>query len=150
MKDRLNTIDILRGLSVILMIYGHIYYIWPKMSNIIFEDIFIHIFLLAPPFFLIISGMSFFIYVNKLKSKEISKIYMFYEVFKRSCFLFIFTSIIQLIFGFTLNLQISFIIYWSIFQIISLSMIIFFFFLLLKQILRILLYIFSIIFIFIK
>lgn len=148
MKNRLNSIDILRGIAVLLMVFGHIYYRWLNTSRILFEETIIQVFLLAPPFFLVVSGMSFYIFINHMKDNGIPKTIVFYEVFKRALFIFVFSTVIQLLFGFTYNMKISFILYWSIFQIIAFSMILFYFMLFAKQFLRICLYFILIILIF--
>ena len=140
MNKRINSIDILRGFAVVLMIFGHIYYRWPNIDNILFEEKFAQIFLLAPPIFLIISGMSFYIFITHMINNELSKNKILIEVIKRAAFIFIISSIIQFIFGFTLNLEISSIIYWSIFQVITFSMVISFLIPFLKQWIRLVLY----------
>ena len=140
MEYRINSIDFLRGISVILMIIGHIYFIWPDVNNNLFEEIILLIVLIAPAFFLLISGFSFYIFIGKKINEKNSKLKIFYEVVKRAFFIFIISTIFQIFFGFILCMQITDIIYWSIFQIIAFSMIIFFIIPFLKYYLRIFLY----------
>ncbi len=148
MAKRLNSIDILRGISVILMIFGHVFYAWPIVNNIFLINLFIFIFLLAPPLFLIISGFSFYLFVNNMKMNSYSKKKIFIEILKRALFISIVTTMFILIFGFIYNLKISFIIYWSIFQVISLSMILFWSIIFIRQIYRLICYLFLICIIF--
>lgn len=139
-KDRINSIDVLRGISVILMIIGHIYYIWPEVNNGLFGDTILFIVLVAPAFFLLISGISFYLFLSNNIDKKDPKIKIFNEVIKRSLFIFIISTIFQILFGSVLNMQITCVIYWSIFQVIALSMILFFIIPFLKYYIRLFLY----------
>jgi len=99
------------------------------------------------PIFLFCAGFGFFIFISKMKSKNIKTTKIFIEVFKRAAFLFVISTIIYFFFGFTLAGPYTFILYWSIFQLIAISMVSFFLLPLLKRQLRIILYFTIVIFI---
>jgi len=119
------------------MIQVHIYKLWTKMNYGFAGLVIEFIGALAPSFFLIVSGTSFFLFINKKISKKISRKNIFSETLKRALFIFIVSLLIQVFFGFVLGMHISFIIYWSIFQVIAFSMITFFAIPFLKRNLRI-------------
>ena len=130
-----------------LMIQMHIYILWMKVNYGVFGRIIITSGQFAAPFFLIISGISFFLYMNKKISEEISEKEIFIDVLKRAIFIFVVSTLISFLFGFLIYLErisIS-IIYWSIFQVIAFGMIFFVFIPFLSRQLRILIY-FSLIF----
>lgn len=137
MTNRINSIDILRGFAIIFMIQIHIYKLWTRMNYGFAVLIIEFIGALAAPFFLIFSGSSFFLFINKKISEKISKKKIFSEISKRSLFIFVISLLIQVFFGFLLGMHIFFIIYWSIFQVIAFSMIIFSVLLFLKRNFRI-------------
>ena len=140
MKDRIVSLDIMRGFTIFLMILFHIFMEWmnwaPRNYGF-FRDIMVFFGYLAPPFFLIISGVAsyFFIYNRKI-NENISISLIFYEVIKRSLFIFIVPTVLQIGMEFVFNIELTNIIYWSIFQIIGFSMVLFFISLFLKQDLR--------------
>jgi peptidoglycan/LPS O-acetylase OafA/YrhL len=137
MEERINSIDILRGLAIIFMIPFHFYAKWTKTNYNLLGDIIYFFGDIAAPFFLIVSGTSFFLYINKKINREIPKLNILYDAVKRALFIFTISSLFQIIFSFIFNFQIAFIIYWSIFQIIAFSMMIFFIIPFLKRFLRI-------------
>ncbi len=138
MEKRFKSVDITRAYAIIFMITSHIYILWSVQYFYIAADI-IYLFNgYAAPFFLIVSGISFFLYINNRIIKEYSKKEIFINVLKRALFLFIVTIIFLLAFGFMLGMQISFIIYWSIFQVIAFSMMVYFIIPFLKRYLRLL------------
>ncbi len=94
---------------------------------------------LAAPFFLIISGVSNHIFIKKRIDEDQLKLKIFFEVLKRAVFIFIVSTLFQFFFGFTLNMNIEFILYWSVFQVISFCMILFFLIQFCKRALRIIL-----------
>ena len=143
MGNRINAIDILRGVAIILMVAGHVYQKWVKSYKGIIGYLNFIICLMAPAFFLIIAGVSFYILINKRINKNFDKKKIFYEVVKRALFLSAVSLLFQLLFGAMFGAKASFtffILYWSIFQLISITMIIFFFIPFLEKNLRILLY----------
>ncbi|MFX1391999.1 MAG: acyltransferase [Promethearchaeota archaeon] len=145
MEARLNSIDILRGFAVILMVIGHIYYSFPdkyNKSSIIGPPL-LFIVLIAPPFFLIISGFGFYLFIVKRINSGFTKRSIIKDICLRAIFIFIIATLFQFFFGSLLNMQISSIIYWSIFQIIAFSMILFLIIPFLNQKIRIFFYIFS-------
>ena len=151
MKDRIVSIDILRGFTVFLMILFHIFMEWMNWTPRdygLFRDIMVFFDYLAPPFFLIISGMAYFFFISIKTNENISKSLIFFEVIKRSLFIFVVTTVLQIGMEFVFNIELTKVIYWSIFQIIGFSMVFFFSSLFLKQSLRRILY-FGLIFLFI-
>ena len=151
MKERIISIDILRGLTIIFMIPFHFFIKWmdwtPRDYGI-FKEITVFLSILTAPFFLIISGMGYHYFINKKINENISKSNIFSEVLKRSLFIFGVSTLLQILFGFIFNTESTNIIYWSVFQVIGFSMILFFSFPFLKQNLRIVLYISVIILLF--
>ena len=136
MDYRINSLDILRAFAIICMIQVHVFYFWTN-NNYGFVNLIIIFFgNLAAPFFLIVSGSSFFLFICKKKETNISKLEIFKDVLIRAIFIFIVTLLFQLLFGFILGIHISFIIYWSIFQVITFSMILYFFLPFLKRNIR--------------
>lgn len=130
MTDRINSIDFLRGLAIIFMIQVHIYYYWIYWTGIDYGFLEKLIFLfgsLAAPFFLIVSGISYYFFLYRKIIENENRKRTFYEVIKRSLFIFTISTIFQFLFGFIFNIRISFIIQWSIFQVISFSMLFFFY-----------------------
>ena len=124
------------------MIQFHFYVFWTKQNYGFIGEIICFFGILAAPFFLIISGISFFILIEKRRCDGNTKSNILLEVIKRTLFIFVFSTICQLLLGFTLSMNVSSIIYWSIFQVIAFSMIIFFITPFLKRFLRIFFYLF--------
>lgn len=129
----------MRGFTVFFMILFHIFMEWmdwaPRDYGF-FRNIMIFLGFLAPPFFLIISGMAYHFFINRKINKSVSKSNISFDVLKRSLFLFIVPTGLQIGMEYLFNMESSEIIYWSIFQVIAFSMIIFFSFLFLKPNLR--------------
>jgi len=140
MEKRLRSLDTLRGLAVILMIYGHVYYLWITRYVFIVEEISLFIIFIVPPFFLLISGMSYYFYIRNKILNNFKRLKIFFNVLKRAIFIFVITLLFQICFGFTLNMQIDFVIYWSVFQVIAFSMLAYFIILFLNRYLRIMCY----------
>ena len=136
MNERINSIDILRAFAIIFMIPFHIYFYWPSQNKDFFGHIMYMLGNLPGPIFTIISGTSFFLFIYKKNNGINVKSYIFYEILKRALFIFIFSTILQYLFGFLLGNKINFFIYWSLFQLISISMLIFFFVPFLKKEIR--------------
>jgi len=126
MGFRINAIDLLRGIAIILMIQYHVFVYWTKMNYTQYDGIIRILGSLPAPLFLIISGMSFQIMIEKRIKDRLTKIEIFLDILKRATFIFVFSTLIPFLFGFILNINIPFIIYWNLFQLISFSMIIFF------------------------
>ena len=137
MKKRIITIDILRAFSIFCMIQVHIFYFWTNMNYDYINLLILYFGNLAAPFFLIVSGSSFYLYICKKINGNTPKLEIFKEISKRAVFIFIISLGFQILFGFILELKISFFIYWSIFQVIAFSMIIYFFIPFLKREIRI-------------
>ena len=149
MGNRINAIDILRGVAIILMIQIHIYVFWTKMNYTQFHGILIFLGSLPAPLFLLISGMSFQLMINKRIKEGLTKIEIFVDNVKRATFIFAFSTFIPFLFGSILNLTFHSIIYWNLFQLVSFSMIIFLIIPFLRINLRMTLYISLILLIFI-
>lgn len=150
MLKRIQSIDFLRGFTVLSMIIYHFFVYWVNNKNQNFgpfKEIFNFFGYLAAPFFLIISGISYYIFTRNKIEEELSKLKIFIEILKRALFIFILSTILQILFGFILEIHIEFIIYWSVFQVISFSMILFYLIQFCKKDLRISLYLVLIIFI---
>ncbi len=143
MKDRIVSLDIMRGFTIFLMILFHIFMEWmnwaPRNYGF-FRDIMVFFGYLAPPFFLIISGVASYFFINRKINENISISLIFYEVIKRSLFIFIVPTVLQIGMEFVFNIELTNIIYWSIFQIIGFSMVLFFISPFLNQDLRRILY----------
>ncbi|MFX0186802.1 MAG: heparan-alpha-glucosaminide N-acetyltransferase domain-containing protein [Candidatus Hodarchaeota archaeon] len=137
MKKRIITIDILRAFSIFCMIQVHIFYYWTNMNYDNANLVILYFGQLAAPIFLIVSGCSFYLYISKKVNENIARLEIFKEISKRAVFIFSISLVFQILFGFIMELKISFIIYWSIFQVIAFSMIIYFFIPFLKRELRI-------------
>ena len=118
------------------MIQFHFYIFWTKQNYGFIGDIISFFGSLAAPFFLIISGISFFILIDKRRCGGITKSKVLLEVIKRALFIFTLSTLCQLLFGFIFLMHISSIIYWSVFQVIAFSMLIFFMIPFLKRNLR--------------
>ncbi len=126
----------MRGLTVFLMILFHIFMEWMNWAPRdygFFKDIMVFFGYLAPPFFLIISGVAYYFFINRKINENFSKSIIFSEVIKRSLFIFVVPTMFQLGMEFVFNIELTYIIYWSIFQVIGFSMVLFFSFLFLKQ-----------------
>ncbi|WP_440946624.1 OpgC domain-containing protein [Methanosarcina sp. T3] len=118
-NSRLHAVDICRGLALLLMIEGHI----PQSIGWISDWAFI----LAGPFFLIISGFSYDLFLSS-RMKKSSKKYTFLESFFRGFLIYIiplipyiivgifFSSYFSSVTGHTYKLNIF---HWGIFQIIG-------------------------------
>ena len=151
MRERRNSIDVLRGLAIIFMSQFHIYYHWIfciKRYDL-FEDIIFFFGSISTPIFIFVSGISFFLFINKKININLEKKKIIFEIMKRALFIFIITTSFQIFFGYLLDMQITFIIYWSLFQVIAFSMIIFCFLPFLKRKIRMFFYLFLFIFIYI-
>jgi len=144
MKDNIVSLDIMRGFAVFFMILFHFFMEWMNWAPRdygFFRDIMVFLGFLAPPFFLIISGMAYYFFINKKINKSFSKSNIFSEVIKRSLFIFGVPTLLQIGMEFVFNMELTSIIYWSLFQVIGFSMVLFFSSLFLKQNLRRILYI---------
>ena len=127
------------------MITIHTYIFWSKTEFTPLEG-YIVVFIggLAGPFFLIVSGISFFILITRRINDAFSKREIFFTILKRAVFIFIVSTLFQLFFGPYFGMKISFIIYWSVFQVIAFSMILFFYIPFFKFKIRLIFYILSI------
>ncbi|MHA1440148.1 MAG: heparan-alpha-glucosaminide N-acetyltransferase domain-containing protein [Promethearchaeota archaeon] len=146
MNKRLNSLDFLRGLAIILMIQYHIFKFWISQNLGLYERIIELLGNIAAPFFVLISGFSFNLFINNHLQKELSKTKIFVEILKRALFIFFISTTIKFLFGRFLNLEFQFL-YWSIFQLVAISMIVFSFILILRK-WRIIYFIFLIITVF--
>ena len=148
MLRRIKSIDFLRGLTVFSMVIYHffIYWIKEKQNFGLFAEIFHFFGYLAAPLFLIISEISLHLFFIKKKNEGMLKSKIFFDVLKRSIFIFIVSTVFQIFFGFTLGMKIEFFIYWSVFQVICFSMVFFFAIQFCKKSLRILLHLILMIF----
>ena len=143
MLKRIKSVDFLRGLTVFSMIIYHFFVYWVQMKKDNygpFVEFFYFFGYLAAPFFLIISGISYHIFIKKKIDAEQSNLKIFIEVLKRAVFIFIISTFLQIFFGFSLGMKIEFILYWSIFQVISFSMVLFYLIQFCKQSLRIIIH----------
>ena len=144
MKGNVVSLDIMRGFTVIFMILYHIFMEWmdwaPRDYGF-FRNIMGFLGFLAPPFFLIISGMAYNFFINKKINERVSNPHIFSEVIKRSLLIFVVPTVLQIGMEYIFNIELTNIIYWSIFQVIGFSMIVFFSFLFLKPNLRRILYV---------
>jgi len=141
MENRINSIDIIRGLAIIIMIPFHTYSYWINTKHFLFGGIINFFGELSAPFFFIVSGMSYYIFLINRFRQDLSKTEIFYDVLKRATFIFIISTLLRMFFGFAVSLNLFFFIYWSLFQLIAFSMIIFFFIPFLNRNLRIFIYI---------
>lgn len=139
-NQRYFSIDILRALAIIFMIQVHIFKFWSKREYPIIRNIIFFFGSMAGPFFLILAGISFFILVSKKSNDDIKKNEILIIVLKRALFILVISTLFQLIFGSYFGMQISFIIYWSVFQVIAFSMILFFYIPFFKLRVRLILY----------
>ena len=143
MQKRIKSIDFLRGLTVFSMVLYHFFVYWVQMKQQNygpFAEFFNFFGYLAAPFFLIVSGVSYHIFIKRKIEEELSKLNIFFDVLKRAIFIFIVSTAFQIFFGFTLDMKINSILYWSVFQVISFSMVLFYLIQFCKQPLRILLH----------
>lgn len=141
MKDRIKSIDFLRGLSVILMVAGHMYYYWTEKYSNIYGYTINFIVISAAPIFPIVSGFGYYSLINNKIIKENTKSDIFKEVLIRAIFIFFISTIILFFLGFIIGAQFNSILYWSIFQLISISMGVFFVIPFLRRIIRCSLYV---------
>ncbi|MFX1443902.1 MAG: heparan-alpha-glucosaminide N-acetyltransferase domain-containing protein [Promethearchaeota archaeon] len=136
MINRIKSLDVLRGLTVILMTVGHMYYFWTRGFNNIYGKIIFFIVVIGTPFFPIMAGFSYYIYINKKIKDSFSRVEIFKEVIKRATLIYLISVLVLVMFGFTLSLKFTSFVYWNIFQIIAFSMVIFFIIPFLKQNIR--------------
>jgi len=127
LEKRYNSIDISRALAIVCMVTVHTFIFWSKLGFSLERDIVYFIGGLAAPFFLITSGISFYILLTKKIYENRLKKEIFVIVLKRAIFIFIVSTLFQIFFGSYFGMKISFIIYWSVFQVIAFSMILFFY-----------------------
>ncbi|KKL77047.1 hypothetical protein LCGC14_2038810 [marine sediment metagenome] len=135
MKGNVVSLDILRGLAVFLMILFHVFMEWMNWAPRdygFFRDIMVFFGFLAPPFFLIISGMAYYFFIKRKINESVSKLNIFSKVIKRSLFIFVVPTVLQIGMEIIFNIELTNVIYWSIFQVIAFSMILFFSFLFIK------------------
>lgn len=140
MNERINSVDILRGLATIHMIIYHSYAILTGMNYGLFGDIIFHLAQLIATIFIIVSGSSLFLFIEKQLNAKLSKKSIFNIVFKRASFIIIVVTLFQLIYGLIFPSTTSSLIHWSVFHIIGISMIIFFLVPFLKRNFRIMIY----------
>ena len=140
MENRLKSIDVLRGLCVLLMTVGHMYYFWTEKFEGMIGATTQFIIIIAAPIFPLVSGCSYYLSINKRIKNETPKLKIFTYILKRSVFIFIISTLFLFIFGFIFGLPFTSIIYWSIFQVIAISMLVFFIIPFLKRNLRMMLY----------
>ena len=143
MKDSIISLDIMRGFTVFLMILFHTFMEWMNWTPRdygFFRNIMVFFGFLAPPFFLIISGMAYYFFINRKINENLAKSIIFSDVIKRSLFIFAVPTLIQIGMEFVFSIELTSFIYWSIFQIIGFSMVLFFISQFLKQDLRRILY----------
>lgn len=151
MKARLISIDVLKGFSIMVIILGRFFnewMDWTPRDYTFFKEFILFFANTATTFFLILSGMGYHFFINNRINKIISKSKIFVEVIKRSLFIFCISTLIQILLGFIFDMKISNIIYWSIFQVVAFSMILFFSLQFLKQKMKRILYLSLIILLF--
>ena len=133
MVNRIRSVDVFRAIAIMLMIAGHIFYLWTKMDYGLISGILHYTTWWGAPFFLTISGIGYYLFIKKRISNDVPTKEIFKEISKRALFLFFVTIFFLIAFGSLMGFQYTFIIYWSIFQVIAFSMIIFFFIPFLKR-----------------
>ena len=126
MGTRYNSVDLLRVLAIIFMIEFHLLVYWSNLGDSPIRRILLFIGSLAAPNFLIVSGISYFLFMFKNINEGLPKSQIFKTILKRSAFIFIISTLFQLAFGRIFDMTISFILYWSLFQVIAFAMILFF------------------------
>ncbi|MFX1276304.1 MAG: acyltransferase family protein [Promethearchaeota archaeon] len=148
---RYNSIDIIKGIVLVVMVLSHVSAFWSKWnsSNLIDLRALVIIILFignaVGPFFIIVSGTNFFLFVKVRTMKKESKKDIFIQSATRALFIFSISTIIQIVIGQillknTFNTQIDNLFYWSIFQTIAVSLVVFFMIPFLRRIYRILFY----------
>ncbi|MDI9436465.1 MAG: heparan-alpha-glucosaminide N-acetyltransferase domain-containing protein [Euryarchaeota archaeon] len=83
---RLSSLDMLRGLAVLLMVEAHITIMIPFISELAG--------VLAAPTFLFVAGLSFQLFLQNRESRALKSLDVFLEVFWRAVALFFITSLI--------------------------------------------------------
>ncbi|MFX0072061.1 MAG: acyltransferase family protein [Candidatus Hermodarchaeota archaeon] len=127
MDNRIVSIDVIRGLCVVLMVVGHMYYLWVSTVDYIPGIIIAFIIIIPSGVFPLVSGYAFYYYIDRENNKEIKKSKIFRVALMRAGFIFFISTTITFLFGFFIGVHPNTIIYWSIFQLIAVSMISFFF-----------------------
>ena len=128
MKNRINSIDILRGFAVFLMVIGHMYYNWTNrfyVDSTPVGDPFNFLLTICPPLFPLASGFGYYWFINKKIEKNQPKLEIIKIVILRAIFIFIISTLFSFLFGFIIGIPFTTIIYWSIFQTLAVSMLIF-------------------------
>jgi len=96
LEKRYNSIDILRAVAIICMVIVRTFKFWSRLGFTLERSIAFSIGALAAPFFLIISGISFFILLTKKIYENRLKNEIFILVLKRAIFIFIVSTLFQL------------------------------------------------------
>jgi len=139
MENRIKSVDVLRGFTVMYMVFFHSYILFYKYLS---HPIFIvvgYISMGLGSTFIIVSGISFFLFINKNLTLNLKKREIFNNTFKRAFFLIGFTLLFQIMYSILFPSQ-DFIIHWSLFYVIGISMLAFVFIPFLTKKYRILFY----------
>ena len=117
MGQRINIVDFLRGITIIVMILNHFYmrFMYKQRDYGLFEDVLFFVSYTNAVLFLAVSGMSFFLFMHYKIRDGNSKGYIFFEVVKRSLFIFAIQTILAYIFGSFIDMEIDTLLYWSMF-----------------------------------
>ncbi|MFX1256313.1 MAG: heparan-alpha-glucosaminide N-acetyltransferase domain-containing protein [Promethearchaeota archaeon] len=121
LNKRIESIDFLRGLTIIFMIMYHIKIFWFERASGFFIEFIMVLGLIAAPFFLIISGIGFNLYISNSIKKDLSKIQIYIEIIKRAIIIFFISTLLNFLFGIFFISKFLFL-YWSVFQLIAISM----------------------------
>ena len=149
MRNRINSIDVLRGFAVFLMVIGHMYYYWTYRFYIpigdpyyaVIGDPFNFILTICPPLFPLASGFGYYWFINKKIELDQPKLEIVKIITLRATFIFFISTLFSFLFGFIIGIPFTSIIYWSVFQTLAVSMIIFIIIPFLKKKWRFILYI---------
>lgn len=121
--NRFSSLDIMRGLAVVLMIEVHIATV-PLLPELkLLSNIF------AAPFFLIAAGVGYQLFLQSREKRKYKRQFIFWEAFCRALLLFLVTTLLFIIGAklFPQSFQFNGILKWNIFQVISVGYIFGFF-----------------------
>ena len=145
MKKRIETIDILRGIAIpFILLLTHGYWGWVKVPYPIFDDILIRIAYFGTGIFVTFTGTSTFLFVNKKITDGENKKNIIFNISKRALFIFTIPTLISILFWYIRSgeiINIRYLLYWNVFQLIAVSMFAFFLIPFLRIRIRIFLYI---------
>lgn len=126
MVDRIKALDVLRGLTTIYMIFFHSYIWFSQMDFALSYTIINYIAMMFSTTYITVSGCAFYFFINKNIEKNVSRKEILNKVAKRASFMILVTIFFQILYyvirGTSGEL---FIIHWSLFYDIGLSMLLF-------------------------